>query len=89
MGIALYAPAVVLTVILGWPGPADHPADGRLVVIYYASIGGIKAVAWTDVQQMIIMLFGLLIALTMAIHLLPDGVSLLRRPVTSPARPGG
>ncbi len=76
VGVALYAPAVVLTVIMGWPDRVTTLLMGA-VVITYASIGGIKAIAWTDVQQMIIVLAGLLIALTMAVHLLPADVSFL------------
>jgi Na+/proline symporter len=46
-----------------------------LLVITYTSIGGIKAVTWADVQQMSLILCGLVIALFMAIHLLPSTVS--------------
>jgi len=76
VGVALYAPAVVLTVILGWPDRMTTLIMGA-VVITYASIGGIKAIAWTDVQQMVIVFLGLLIALGMAVHLLPEGISML------------
>ncbi|MEN6536895.1 MAG: sodium:solute symporter, partial [Bryobacteraceae bacterium] len=74
VGLALYAPAVVLTVILGWPDRWTTLAMGTLVIIY-TSIGGIKAVTWTDFQQMLIMIAGILTALGVAIWLLPEGVS--------------
>jgi SSS family transporter len=76
VGVALYAPAVVLTVILGWPDRVTTLIMGTLVVLYTA-LGGIKAVTWTDVQQMLIMIIGLFAALITAIWLLPGGVSFL------------
>ena len=74
VGVALYAPAIVLTVILGWPDRWTTLAMGSLVVLY-TTLGGIKSVTWTDVQHMLIMVLGLLAALFMAVHMLPDGVS--------------
>ena len=50
-GLALYAPAVVLSVILGWPERVTVVIMA-VVVLAYAVPGGIKAVTWTDVQQM-------------------------------------
>jgi SSS family transporter len=76
IGIALYAPAIVLTVILGWPDRLTTIVMGSLVVLY-TTIGGIKAVTWTDVQQMIVMMAGLVAALLTAVYLLPREVSFL------------
>jgi SSS family solute:Na+ symporter len=73
-GLSLYAPAVVLSIILGWSDRWTTIMMG-LLVITYTSIGGIKAVTWADVQQMALILCGLVIALFMAVHLLPPGVS--------------
>jgi Na+/proline symporter len=73
-GLSLYAPAVVLSVILGWPDQLTTIMMGALVVTYTA-LGGIKAVTWADVQQMTLILCGLVIACFMAIHLLPEHVS--------------
>jgi SSS family transporter len=75
VGISLYAPAVVLTVLLGWPDRVTTTIMGAVVVAYTVS-GGIKAVTWTDFVQMFIMTAGLLAALVSAIVLLPDGVGL-------------
>jgi Na+/proline symporter len=44
-------------------------------VVTYTSLGGIKAVTWADVQQMTLILCGLVVAFIMAIHLLPGHVS--------------
>jgi Na+/proline symporter len=46
VGIALYAPAVVLSVIMGWPEWLTIMTMGVLVVTYTV-IGGIKAVMWS------------------------------------------
>lgn len=76
VGLALYAPAVVLTVILGWPDRLTTLLMGGLVIVYTA-LGGIKAVTWTDVQQMLIIFAGLIVALLTAVLLLPADVSFL------------
>jgi|HubBroStandDraft_6_1064221.scaffolds.fasta_scaffold90782_2 Na+/proline symporter len=73
-GLSLYAPAVVLSVILGWPDRLTTVLMGVLVVSYTA-FGGNKAVTWSDVQQMLLISCALVLALFMAIHLLPAHVS--------------
>ena len=74
VGIALYAPAVVLTVIFGWSDRLTTILMG-VTVITYTVLGGIKAVTWTDVQQMTVMVFGLATSAVMAVILLPQGIS--------------
>jgi SSS family transporter len=73
-GLSLYAPAAVLSVILGWPDQATTVLMGALIVTY-TSLGGNKAVIHSDVVQMVLIFFALVIALIMAIHLLPAHVS--------------
>jgi Na+/proline symporter len=73
-GVALYAPAVVLSVILGWPDRITTLVMGTLMVIYTA-LGGIKAVTWADVQQMTVLFIALILALGAAIWLLPHDVT--------------
>ena len=73
-GLSLYAPSVVLSVILGWPDRWTTVLMGVLVVTY-TSIGGNKAVIWADVQQMLLISCALVLALFMAVHLLPGDVS--------------
>src|SRR5665213_1944115 len=72
-GLSLYAPSVVLSVILGWPDRWTTILMGLLIVIY-TSIGGNKAVIWADVQQMMLISCALVLALFMAIHLMPANV---------------
>ena len=74
VGIALSAPAVVLTVIIGLPAGITTVIMGATVILYTV-LGGIQAVTWTDFQQMLIMFAGLFVALATAILLLPQGVS--------------
>jgi SSS family transporter len=76
VGVSIYAPAVVLTVILGWPDTYTTLAMGILVV-FYTAVGGITAVTWTDFQQMMIMFAGLIAALVTALALMPAGVSVM------------
>jgi len=73
-GLTLYAPAIVLSAILGWPDRVTILLMG-ITVITYTSLGGVKAVTWSDVQQMCIIFFGLIAALLVVIHLLPQSVS--------------
>ena len=75
VGLALAAPAIVLTAILGWPYRATTVIIGCLVLLYTVS-GGVKALTWTDVQQMAIIFCGLVAALVTAIWLLPSHLSL-------------
>jgi Na+/proline symporter len=74
VGLTIYAPAIVLSVILGWSDSLTTAVMGVTVVLYTV-LGGIKAVTWTDVQQMVIIFFGLIVALVTIIVLLPNGVS--------------
>ncbi|MFB3825640.1 MAG: sodium:solute symporter [Bryobacteraceae bacterium] len=76
VGLALYAPALVLSVIFGWPDRITTVIMGVLVIAYTV-FGGIQAVTWTDVQQMLIIFFGLIVSAAMVIVLLPADVSLL------------
>jgi SSS family transporter len=74
LGIALYAPAVVLTVILGWPDWLTTVLMGGIAVAY-ATEGGAKAIAWSDFQQMLVMTAGLAAAFLSAVWLMPSHVS--------------
>ena len=76
VGLALYAPAIVMAVIFGWPDQVTTLIMG-LIVITYTVIGGIQAVTWTDVQQMLIIFFGLAVSMVVVLMLLPSGVSTL------------
>ncbi len=76
VGLALYAPALVLSVIFGWPDQMTTLLIGVLVILYTVT-GGIPAVTWTDVVQMSIIFCGLVMALVLVLSMLPAGVSVL------------
>lgn len=75
-GLALSAPAIVLSVVLHWPFRVTVLIMGGLVVLY-TTMGGIKAVTWADVQQMVVIMVSLILAFAMAVALLPKDVSFL------------
>jgi Na+/proline symporter len=72
-GIILYAPAIVLSVILGWDERATI-AIMAVITILYTVVGGITAVIWTDVIQMLMMFAGIGLALTFMYLGLPGEV---------------
>ena len=76
VGVTFSAPAIVLSIILGWPDGLTTLIIGITVVLYTVT-GGIRTVTWTDVQQMLIISFGLVVALVMIVLLLPRQVSFL------------
>ncbi|MCL4401796.1 MAG: sodium:solute symporter, partial [Acidobacteria bacterium] len=76
VGLSLYAPAIVLSVIFGWPDQYTTIIMGALVIVYTV-FGGIQAVTWTDVQQMLIIFFGLIVSVVVVLSLLPPQVSVL------------
>src|ERR1700704_3757723 len=58
LGVTLAAPAVVMSAILGWTLPATVFVI-CVPMIFYTSLGGVQAVAWTDVKQMVIIVSGM------------------------------
>lgn len=73
-GMTIYAPSIILSVIFGWDIRLTSALIGGMIIIYTTS-GGVKAVNWTDVQQMTIIFFGMLAAFIMTFVLLPADVS--------------
>ena len=73
-GIALAAPAIVMSVILGWSFHVTTIVMGALV-IFYTTTGGIKAVTWADVLQMSVIMAALVLALAVVIWKLPSDIS--------------
>ncbi len=73
-GLTIYAPAVVLSVLMGWNLHVTNVVIGVLVIIYTAA-GGTKAVSHTNFWQMVIVLGGLFTTLAIAVTRLPESVS--------------
>ncbi|HEV8253908.1 MAG TPA: sodium:solute symporter [Vicinamibacteria bacterium] len=70
VGVTLYAPSLVLSVILGWGETTTILAMGGSTILYVL-YGGNKSVIWTDVVQMLIIWFGIFLCFGMAIAQLP------------------
>ncbi len=73
-GITLYAPAIILSTMLGWNLNMLCLLIGVCVIIYIY-VGGERAVSQTHVIQMAVILCGMAAALLMLIRYLPSGVS--------------
>ncbi|WP_288956046.1 sodium:solute symporter [uncultured Polaribacter sp.] len=73
-GITIFAPAIILSAVLGWDLLTLNIIIGFLVIIYTVS-GGTKAVNVTQKQQMIIIFFGMLIAFYMIMSQLPADIT--------------
>ena len=73
-GITIFAPAIILSAVLGWNLMTLNIIIGILVIIYTVS-GGTKAVNVTQKQQMIVIFAGMLIAFYLIIQYLPDGIT--------------
>ncbi len=73
-GISIYAPAIILSTVLGWPLQVTNLVIGLLVIIYTVS-GGTRAVNQTQSYQMVIMLIGMGLAFIFIVSRLPASVS--------------
>jgi len=74
-GVIISAPAVVLSIVIGWNLTLTCLAIG-LPTAVYTMFGGVQAVAWTDVKQMVLIVAGLVTAVVALVLGLPDGVGL-------------
>ncbi len=74
-GAVVSAPAVVLSLVLGWNLTATALAITTPAVVY-TMFGGVQAVTWTDVKIMALIVFGLFAMIAAAVLGLPDSVSL-------------
>ncbi len=75
VGVIIAAPAVILSIVLGWSEIATIFVIG-LTTTAYTMIGGVQAVTWTDVKQMVIIFFGLGVCLFIILSNFPVGVSM-------------
>jgi solute:Na+ symporter, SSS family len=77
LGVVISAPAVVLAVVLGFS------VTGTALVIalptaLYTMFGGVQAVTWTDVKQMVLIVAGLAAAIVVLVLGLPDDVGVVQ-----------
>lgn len=73
-GITIFAPAIILSAVLGWDLLTLNIIIGVLVIIYTVS-GGTKAVSVTQKQQMGIIFIGMFAAFFIILSYLPQDIS--------------
>jgi len=73
-GITIYAPAIILSTLLGWNLNFLNFLIGTLVIIYTVS-GGSKAVSVTQKHQMFVIMSGMFIAFYIILNQLPPQVN--------------
>lgn len=74
-GVIVAAPSVILSIVLGWNEVTTVLVMG-LTTTVYTMFGGVQAVTWTDVKQMVIIFIGLFVILLVILNQLPESVSL-------------
>ena len=74
-GTIIAAPAVILSVLLGWNLTITVLAIGVPTALY-TMLGGVQAVTWADVKQMFLIVFGLLAVMVALVVNLPEQVSM-------------
>ena len=74
-GITIYAPAIILSSVLGWPLRLTCLCMGGVVILYTVA-GGTRAVSQTQKHQMVVMLGGMVVAFIVIVVRLPASVSL-------------
>ena len=77
LGVVISAPAVVFAVVLGVNLTTTVLLIGVPTVIY-TMFGGVQAVTWTDVKQMVLIVVGLVAAVVVLILGLPDDVGVVQ-----------
>ncbi len=73
-GITIFAPAIILSAVLGWDLITLNIIIGALVIIYTVS-GGTKAVSVTQKQQMAVIFAGMFVAFYLILQYLPDDIT--------------
>ena len=73
-GFTIYAPAIILSALLGWNLTLMNIVIGVLVIIYTFS-GGTKAVNVTQKQQMFVIMFGMFITFFLILYFLPNDMT--------------
>ncbi len=74
-GVIIAAPSVVLSIVLGWNRVLTVLLIG-LTMTLFTAFGGVQAVTWTDVKQMVVVFTGLIICVVIIIYKLPAEISL-------------
>ena len=72
-GITIFAPAIIFSAVLGWNLNLTIIIIG-VVVTFYTTIGGTKAVSASHELQMAVMIGGIITAFVITLHSLPQGI---------------
>ena len=75
VGVIISAPAVVLSIVLEWNLAVTAVAIG-LPTTLYTMFGGVQAVTWADVKQMVVIVGAVSAAVAVLILGLPEGIGL-------------
>lgn len=70
-GITIYAPAIIISTVLGWPLDLTILCSGLLVILYTVT-GGSKAVSLTQKYQMGVILLGMVAASVILVIKMPS-----------------
>jgi len=73
-GITIFAPAIILSAVLGWDLITLNVIIGVLVIIYTVS-GGTKAVSVTQKHQMAVIFAGMFVAFYLILSYLPEDIT--------------
>jgi len=73
-GITIFAPAIILSIVLGWDLLTLNIVIGLLVIVYTVS-GGTRAVNVTQKHQMIVIFIGMLVAFFIIVSKLPQDIA--------------
>jgi SSS family transporter len=73
-GITIFAPAIILSAVLGWNLTMLNIIIGVLVIIYTVT-GGTKAVSVTQKQQMAVIFAGMFVAFFLILSFLPESIT--------------
>ena len=75
VGVIISAPAVVLSIVLEWNLAVTAVAIG-IPTTLYTMFGGVQAVTWADVKQMVVIVGAVSAAVAVLIMGLPEGIGL-------------
>jgi SSS family transporter len=73
VAIAIYAPSIILSLLTGLPLYISVLVMGIFTTLY-TTLGGMKAVIWTDVMQFSILMSGMIVVFWLALSRIPGGL---------------
>lgn len=74
-GVTIAAPSIILSTLLGWDLSLTN-AITAVIVTLYCVLGGSKAISYTQMLQMSVVLCGMILAAVLILSQLPDEINL-------------